>query len=51
MGRRGRDLWVVGFKAIYAISAYHNQRCEFESRTGEVYSTQHYVIKSISDLH
>jgi hypothetical protein len=24
--------------------------CEFESRSGEVYSIQHYVIKFISDL-
>ena len=25
-------------------------RCEFESRSGEVYSIQHYVIKYVSDL-
>jgi hypothetical protein len=24
--------------------------CEFESRSGEVYSIQHYVIKFVSDL-
>jgi hypothetical protein len=27
-----------------------NQRCEFESHSGEVYSIQHYVIKFESDL-
>jgi len=36
---------VVGFIANYAISAYYNQRCEFESHPGEVYSIQHFVIK------
>jgi hypothetical protein len=40
---------VVGFTitlffCTYVISAYHNLRCEFESRSGEVYSIQHYVI-------
>ena len=25
-------------------------RCEFESRSGEVYSIQHYVIKFVNDL-
>jgi hypothetical protein len=34
----------------YAISAYHYWSCEFESRSGEVCSMQHYVIKFISDL-
>ena len=46
--RRGRDRMVVGF-TTYAISAYHHYSCEFESRLGEVYSIQHYVIKSVSD--
>ena len=32
-GRRGRHRMVVGFTITYAISAYHNQRCEFESRS------------------
>jgi hypothetical protein len=27
-----------------------NERCEFESRSGEAYSIQHYVIKFVSDL-
>jgi len=40
---------VVGF--TYAISAYHHKRCEFESRSDEVYSIQHYVIKFVSDLY
>jgi len=34
----------------YAISTYHHWRCEFESRSGYVYSMQHYVIKFDSDL-
>ena len=41
---------IVGFITTYAISAYHHLRCEFESRSGEVYSIQHYVIKFVSDL-
>jgi hypothetical protein len=49
-GRRGRDLMVVGFTTTYAISAYHHERCQFESAHGEVYSIQHYVIKFVSDL-
>ena len=49
-GRRGRDPIVVGFTTICAISAYHHQRLEFESRSGEVYSIQHYVIKFVSNL-
>jgi len=32
-GCRGRDRMVVGFTTTYAISAYHHQRCEFESRS------------------
>jgi hypothetical protein len=36
--RRGRDLMAVGFITAYAISAYHNYRCQFESRSVEVYS-------------
>ena len=39
--RRGRDRFIVGFTTIYAISAYHHLRCEFELRSGEVYSIQH----------
>ena len=31
----------------YVISAYHHYRCEFKSRSGEVYSIQHYVIKFV----
>ena len=41
---------VVGFTATYAISDYHHSCCEFESRSGEVSSIQHYVIKFVSDL-
>ena len=44
-GRRSRDSMMVGFITAYAISAYHHQRCEFESRSGDVYSIQHYVMK------
>jgi hypothetical protein len=39
-GRRGGERMVVGFITSYAISRY-----EFESRSGEVYVIQHYVIK------
>ena len=47
-GHHGRDRMVVGFTITYAISAYHHQRCEFESRSGR--GVQHYVIKFVSDL-
>ena len=45
--RRGRDRIVVGFITTYAIRVYH---CEFEPRSGEVNSIQHYLIKFASDL-
>jgi len=45
-----RDHMVVGITITYAISAYHHQRCEFECRSGEVYSMQHYVWKFVNDL-
>ena len=41
---------VVGITTINAISAYHHWSCEFESRSGEVYPIQNYVIKFVSDL-
>jgi hypothetical protein len=41
-GCRGRDRMVVGFTTTYAISAYY--RFEFESCSGNVCLTQHYVI-------
>ena len=44
-GRHGCDRIVVGFTTTYAISAYHHWSCEFESRSDEMYSIQHYVIK------
>jgi hypothetical protein len=34
---------VVGFTTTYATSAYHHWRSEFECRSDEVYSIQHYV--------
>ena len=46
----GRDRMVVRFTTACAISAYHHKGCEFESRSCEVYSIQHYVIKFGSDL-
>jgi len=49
-GRSGHDRMVVGFTTTYAISDYHHWSCEFESRTGDVYSIQHHVIKFVSDL-
>jgi hypothetical protein len=42
-GRRGRDRMVVGFITTCAINVYHNYPCEFNFRSGEVYSIQHYV--------
>jgi len=39
--RRGHDRMVVWFTKNYAISAYNHWSCEFESRSGEVYSIQH----------
>ncbi len=50
MEARGPDHMVVELITIYAISTYHHSRCELESRSGEVYSIQHYAIKFISDL-
>ena len=50
VGGGGHDHMVVGFTTIYAISAYHHLRCEFESCSGEVYSLQHNAIKFFSDL-
>ena len=41
---------LVGFTTTCTISAYHHWRCEFELRSGEVYSIQHYVIKFVNDL-
>ena len=32
-GCRGSDRMLVGFTNTYAISAYHHQKCEFESRS------------------
>ena len=49
-GRRGRDPMVVGFITTYAISTHHHWHFEFESRSGDVYSIQHYVIKLVRDL-
>ena len=42
--RRGRGRMVV------AIIAHHHKCFEFESRSGEVYPIQHYVIKFGSNL-
>jgi hypothetical protein len=39
-----------GQLATITISAYHHYRCEFEPRSGGVYSIQHYVIKFVSYL-
>ena len=49
-GRRGRDCMVSGFITTYPISAYHHERCEFESHPCEVYSIKHNVIKFVSYL-
>ena len=44
-GRRGGERMAVRFITSYAISRY-----EFESRLGEVYVIQHYVIKFVRGL-
>jgi hypothetical protein len=41
---------VVRFITTYAISTYHHKRYEFESRWGDMYSMQLYVITFFSDL-
>jgi hypothetical protein len=46
-GHPGRDHMVVGIITTYAISAYQHECCEFEQRSGEVYSIQQYVIKFV----
>jgi hypothetical protein len=46
--RGRRDHLVVVFTTIYIQSVAFT--CEFESRSGEVYSIQHYVIKFVSAL-
>jgi len=46
--RHGRDRMVVGFTTTYAISAYHQWCCKFESQSGQ--GVKHYVIKFVSDL-
>ena len=48
LGRR--DRMEVGFTTIYAIRTYRRLCWEFESRSDEVYSIQHYVTKFVSDL-
>ena len=37
IGGGRRDRMVAALTTTYAFSAYHHQRCEFESRLGEVY--------------
>ena len=41
---------IVGLKTDYAISAYHTERYEFESRSGKVNTIQYYVKTFVSDL-
>jgi hypothetical protein len=41
------DRMVVGFITTYAIRQF---LMSFESRSGKMYSIQHYVIKFVSDL-
>jgi hypothetical protein len=50
MGLYGCELMAIGFKTTYAISAHQRYSCVFKSRSIEVYSIQHYVIKFVSDL-
>ena len=48
--RRDGDHMVVGFTTTYAISAYHHRSCEFDSRSGNLCSIQHYVIQFFCDF-
>jgi hypothetical protein len=48
-GLRDRDRMVVTFTTTCVFSSYHHYCCEFESRPGDVYSIQHYMIKIVSD--
>ena len=49
-GCRGRNSMVFGFTTTYAIGVYHHKSCEFEFRSGEVYSILNYLIKFVIDL-
>jgi len=50
-GRHGRDRMVVGFTTIYAQSVpFTTKSVSLNHTHGEVYSTQHDVIKFVSDL-
>ena len=49
-GRCNRDCMVVRFTTTCEISAYHHLRCEFESRSAELYLIQHYMIKFVTDM-
>jgi len=43
--------WLWSYGNLYLpIQSYHHLRCECESRSGEVYLIQHYVIKFACDL-
>jgi hypothetical protein len=35
--------------SAFAVSAYHHYRCEFEPRSGDVYSIQRDVIKFVNE--
>jgi hypothetical protein len=50
MDRRGRDRMVVGFMTYLWNQCLSPITFKFESRSGEVYSIQHYVVKFVSDL-
>ena len=41
---------IVEFMTNYLIGAYQHLRCEFETRSGEVYSKQHNVIEFFSEV-
>ena len=47
-GHIGRDHMV--FVSTTTCNSAHHHLCEFESRSGKVYSIQHYVIKFVRDL-
>jgi hypothetical protein len=49
-GRRGRDRMIVGFTTYLCNQSLSPLTLSLNSAHGDVYSTQHYLIKFVSDL-
>ena len=50
MGGGGGDGGIEKYIVIVHTPCTRKLSCEFESRSGDVYSIQHYVMKSVCDL-